>query len=346
VAVKSQGGPSLSPEWAVLLPRSAADHLAATFLTSLEIRGLSQNTLLAYGRALESLIEISGPLQDVHFDIDLVHHFLAHVRRTPSQHPACKGRCLAPATVKQRLVGLRAFADYLIDAGRLSHNPVTRGSIRRTRDGSVIPLRRGLIPSPRQIPRIPSDTQWERLVTALKTRSLRDKLMFALAYDGALRRNEVVTLRVDDMDFSARQTIIRPERSKNGLQRTIVYSAASGSLLALYLAYRRSMRAEGPFLFISESPRNRGKPLGGYTWGLVTAALARAAEVPGFSTHTLRHLRLTDLARAGLDVAEISRFAGHLNVETTMLYIHLSGRDMAHAFARASRIANRLEQLS
>jgi hypothetical protein len=40
-------------------------------------------------------------------------------------------------------------------------------------------------------------------------------------------------------------------------------------------------------------------------------------------------LRLTDLARAGWDIHEIAAFAGHGNIETTMLYIHLSGRELA-----------------
>lgn len=78
----------------------------------------------------------------------------------------------------------------------------------------------------------------------------------------------------------------------------------------------------------------------------MAAALARDADVPGFSTHTLRHLRLTDLARAGLDITEIAKFAGHRSTESTMTYIHLSGRDLARAFDRASRImAERLDRL-
>lgn len=68
--------------------------------------------------------------------------------------------------------------------------------------------------------------------------------------------------------------------------------------------------------------------------------------MPGFSTHTLRHLRLTDLARAGLDLKEIALFAGHRSTGSTMAYIHLSGRDLARAFDRASQaLANRLGQL-
>ena len=55
--------------------------------------------------------------------------------------------------------------------------------------------------------------------------------------------------------------------------------------------------------------------------------------MPRFTTHTLRHLCLTDLARAGWDIHEIATFAGHRSVQTTLLYIHHSGRDLARKLA-------------
>lgn len=311
--------------------------MATAFLVHLDVRGFSRNTLLAYGRALESLIETAGPLGDARLDSDAVHAFLAHLKRTPSRHKTTAGKNLAPATIKQRVVGLRAYADYLVDRGLLDRNPVTRGSIRRTPEGEAIPVRRGVVPERQRLPRLPSDEQWARLLAALRTRSVRDKLMFMLAYDGALRRDELVTLRLDDFDFSARQITVRAEHTKGGRQRTVVYSPVTGDILRAYLPERRGLVPNTQFVFLSASPRNRARPVGGYTWGLLAAALAREADVPGFSTHTLRHLRLTDLARAGLDVTEIARFAGHRSLESTMLYIHLSGRDMARAFERASR---------
>jgi integrase/recombinase XerD len=326
------------PGWVSLLPRAAADPLATAFLRHLEVRGLSRNTLLAYGRALESLIELVGPLDELRLDANCVHRFLSHLRQTPSRQPSARGRRLSHSTMRQRVVGLRAYADYLVDCGHLDRNPVTRGRIRRTPEGEVIAVRRGLVPSAYRVPRLPTDEQWSRLLNSLHSRPVRDRLMFTLAYDGALRRNELVTLRLDDFDFAAQQVTIRAEHAKSGYQRTIVYSAPTCDLLRLYLPERRKLFPETHFLFLSGSPRNRSKPLGGYTWGLLAAALAREADVPGFSTHTLRHLRLTYLARAGLGITEIAKFAGHRSTETTMTYIHLSGRDLARAFDRASRV--------
>jgi integrase len=43
---------------------------------------------------------------------------------------------------------------------------------------------------------------------------------------------------------------------------------------------------------------------------------------------------LTDLARAGWDLHEIAQFAGHRHPETTLQYIHLSGRDLREKLER------------
>jgi integrase/recombinase XerD len=67
----------------------------------------------------------------------------------------------------------------------------------------------------------------------------------------------------------------------------------------------------------------------------VVRSLALRADLPRFSTHTLRHLCLTDLARAGWELHAIARFAGHASTVTTLQYIHLSGRDLAAKFDAA-----------
>jgi integrase len=62
-------------------------------------------------------------------------------------------------------------------------------------------------------------------------------------------------------------------------------------------------------------------------------AVALAAEVPRFSTHATRHLCLTDLARMGWELHAIAAFAGHRSTDSTLRYIHLSGRELSEKLA-------------
>ena len=145
---------------------------------------------------------------------------------------------------------------------------------------------------------------------------------------------------------------IRAETTKGRRERVLPYSSSSGELLHQYLDHRRTLgRKRGP-LFLSESRRNYAAPISIWSWSKIILQLARRARIGGFSTHTLRHLCLTDLARAGWDIHEIATFAGHRSVQTTLLYIHLSGRDlsrklatgMAHIHARRAQMLAEVSQ--
>jgi integrase len=190
------------------------------------------------------------------------------------------------------------------------------------------------VPRYQQLPWIPDEAAWRAVLEAARQEPFRNRVMLALAYDAALRREELCALATGDLDPAARLLRVRAEVTKGRRERVVPYSAATGALYAAYLAERRALsRARGP-LFLSASRRNRAQPLSLWTWSKVVARLARRAEVPQFSTHTPRHLCLTDLARAGWELHEIALFAGHRHPQTTLRYIHLSGRELAAKLER------------
>ena len=179
------------------------------------------------------------------------------------------------------------------------------------------------------LPWIPTDAQWRAVLEVAAGESLRNRLMFALAYDAALRREELCLLETDDLDPAHRTLTVpggddedasRPRRAVFGGRRPAV-----GGLSAAPAAITTARGA----LFVSESPRNRAQPISPWTWSKVVRSIAVRAGVPSFSTHTLRHLCLTDLARSGWELHQIASFAGHRSTDTTQRYIHLSGRDLA-----------------
>jgi site-specific recombinase XerD len=238
------------------------------------------------------------------------------------------GGGLSNATLQQRLTAIRLFFDFLIEQGLRDTNPVGRGRYTPAK-GFGARRERGLMPRFKRLPWIPSDEEWRRFLDHARKEPLRNRLMLALAYDAALRREELCRLEAQDIQPAHRLLRIRAETSKSRQDRIVPYSETSGVLLAAYLSHRRTLcRQPGP-LFLSESHRNRTEPITLWTWSKVVRRIADAAELPRFSTHTLRHLCLTDLARAGWDLHEIARFAGHRNISVTHQYVHLSGRDLS-----------------
>ena len=107
---------------------------------------------------------------------------------------------------------------------------------------------------------------------------------------------------------------------------------AHGSSAGSFMTMKRTGIVRGA-LFRSASDRNQGAPLSFWTWSKTVRKWALFSGLPDISTHTFRHLRLTHLARAGWKLHELATYAGHSDLATTQIYIHLSGRDLAAKMA-------------
>lgn len=324
----------------IRFPMTAADHDAKCWITSCLRFGLAPNTVIAYARAIEGFLAFcqKQSIATRCASRDVIARYIGELRTQPLQAKANavridSGGYLSNATLRQRVTAVRLFFDFLVEDGVIQANPVGRGrySVPRHFSGRA---ERPLIPKFHKLPWIPSEAQWASLLAVVATESPRNRCMFALAYDAALRREELCQLRSGDLDPAHRLLRIRAETTKNRRERVLPYSGVSGKLLRGYLRHRKGVAdTRGP-LFLSESPRNYSVPITLWTWSKVVRSIALRAEVPAFSTHTLRHLCLTDLARAGWDLHEIACLAGHRNLDTTRQYIHLSARDLEQRFGK------------
>ncbi|MCX8959348.1 site-specific integrase [Erwinia psidii] len=236
-------------------------------------------------------------------------------------------RHLSAATIRHRLTVVRLYSDWLCEEGLREKNPVRKGTWKNNGKGKP-----GIVPVQRRLPWIPDDKDWLNFLTVAGQADIRTRFMLALAYDCGLRREELCTVSTGDIDPSRRLLTVRAEHTKNRCGRVVPYSPVTGELYAAWLAERRILSATRGPLFLSRSPRNRAEPISGWTWSKVVRSLALKAELPLISTHTFRHLCLTELARAGWDTHEIAAFAGHRRIQSTLLYIHLSARDLSSRF--------------
>ena len=292
---------------------------------------LAQNTVDAYGRALEDFFRICR-----HLAVSPEHakreHIAAYVQELSQRQLAHRKDHQSPiglanATLQQRLTAVRLFFDHLVEEDIRRDNPVGRG--RYVAGKGFGTSERGLIPRYRKLPWIPNDDEWCLILVAAQAEPLRNRLMLAFSYDAALRREELCSLTTADIDPSQRLLRIRAETTKNGWERVVPYLSETNKLLTVYLRQRKLLSRQSGPLFLSESRRNHAQPLSIWSWSKIIRRLAERTGLSRFTTHTTRHLCLTDLARAGWDIHEIARFAGHRSIQTTLNYIHLSGRELA-----------------
>jgi len=329
------------PSWQALINICNDTHARAWVSLQADLLR-APNTVIAYARGLDHYL---GFCRRDGIDVTSVGRaqIAGYVRELARPH---SGTGLANASIRHRLTVVRLFYDHLVEEGVRTTNPVARG-----RRGAVFGGwgvgERGLIPIQRKLPWIPDEAGWLALLATACSEPVRNRLMLAFAYDCALRREELCSLATGDIDPARRLLRVRAETTKTKRERVVPYSMVSADLYVAYLAERRRLgTARGP-LFLSESTRNRAAPMTKWTWSKVVRRLALRAGVPTLTTHSFRHLCLTDLARAGWDIEEIASFAGHRSIQSTLLYIHLSARDLSDKFARsmAAIHEDRLRQL-
>lgn len=309
---------------------TASMHLVEQWLGLLTDLGRADATIKAYRGALTHYLRYCEA-KSLHPSSARFEDFSAYLR------PQLPGMTqpVASATLQLRISAIRLWYEYLYYQDLCETSPIPRAMV----PGPVF-SGRGLVPRMTKLPRIPDDQAWFDLLKQAATGSLRDRLMLALAYYGALRRSEVTALRIDDIDPGHRLILIRAEITKNHRERVVCYSPAVTPILAAHLKQLRQQGFSGGALFRSVSDRNNGMPLSIWSWSKTVKNWAIQAELPDFSTHTFRHLRLTHLARAGWKLHELAAYAGHRDPRTTQMYLHLSGVDLAARMAGAIAITD------
>ncbi|MCU7804147.1 MAG: integron integrase [Candidatus Thiodiazotropha sp. (ex Lucinoma borealis)] len=183
------------------------------------------------------------------------------------------------------------------------------------------------------------------------------RLMAELIYGTGMRINECMTLRVKDIDFDLRSITVRaakgnkdratvlPEVLTPGLQNhlTKVAQLHQSDLLrgngyvpmpnALYKKYPSASKSLGwQFVFPSSLVRPWLDTGHMARWHASPSMLRRAFKhavkqakiYKHVGPHTLRHSFASHLLAAGTDIRTIQTLLGHKNVETTMIYTHIT----------------------
>jgi hypothetical protein len=190
--------------------------------------GRAERTIDAYGRGLSAFLAVCerdgiDPLRAGRADVAVfVRELMARPNRWGANVVSIdSGAGLSNATIQQRLVPVRLFYDFLVEEGVRESNPVGRGRFVPGRRGGSP---RGLVPRHTKLPWIPSEAQWLDVLEVAAGEPIRNRVMLALAYDAALRREELCSLRTDDLDPGRRMLRVRAEVTKNRLERTVPYS--------------------------------------------------------------------------------------------------------------------------
>jgi site-specific recombinase XerD len=239
---------------------------------------------------------------------------------------------LSARTIARRLSSVSGFYAYLVARGDtpVTTNPVPRGLSTRRRGGrrQQVPLVR----VPRTLPKILSPVEVTALLGALRTD--RDRAMVYAMVLGGLRRCEVLGLALGDVQVPERSLFIA--EGKGGHQRVVPISNTFFSAVGDYLHRERPRGCETDRVFVTLKGPNRGRPMTADGVDKILQAARARAGLERATWHQLRHTCLTRLREAGMELEAVQAQAGHVSIESTRIYLHLSDDWLASEYRRAA----------
>ena len=163
----------------------------------------------------------------------------------------------------------------------------------------------------------------------------RDKAIIALMLTCALRTVEVVRSNVEDLrTVNGVLMLFVQGKGRDSKNECVAIPSQVEVLIREYLSARGDYKVDSP-LFVATSNRNKGARLQTQTISRLVKSKLRAAgmDSPKLTAHSLRHYAGTQMVLNGSSLQQVQQVLRHVNVSTTMIYLH-----------DVERIKNRAEQ--
>jgi site-specific recombinase XerD len=174
---------------------------------------------------------------------------------------------------------------------------------------------------PERLPIILSEEEVARLIESASNSYHRVILM--MLYGTGLRREELCRLRLTDID--SQRMVIHVRQGKGNRDREVTLSPRLLEVLRAYWKWRKPKT----YLFPSHQRQRKEQPITAKTvYHAVRAAARRSGIKKQVTPHLLRHSWATHLLERGTDLKTIQVLLGHVDLESTTIYLHLSQRHL------------------
>lgn len=278
----------------------------SAFIDHLRIeRGLSENSLLSYGRDLRYFLEF---LQEKKLEVkDLTASILSQFEVW------LKDRSLAVSSINRTNSAVKSFLIYCAREYELN-------------------LPTGEITSHKVARKLPKALTIEEITSLIESAkslsestSLRDVALLELLYSTGGRVSEIIGINVNDLaKFESDNEVIQTIklRGKGAKERIVPIGSFALSALDNYLVRVRpglvakSIKSESALFLNSRGGRLSRQS----AWNIVLEAAKSSGLEGKVSPHVFRHSYATHLLDGGADIRVVQELLGHSSVTTTQIY--------------------------
>lgn len=145
---------------------------------------------------------------------------------------------------------------------------------------------------------------------------LKHRIVLTLIYSAGLRGQEVVNLKLSDIDFERKTIHIRQSKYKK--DRIVPLSKYMAKGLKKYIAL------EHPHIWLFNGKEPDGRySVRGISW-VMRETLKKTSIPKEVNMHSLRHSYATHLLEEGINIVTLKELLGHADITTTMIYLHVA----------------------
>jgi len=265
------------------------------------LRGQSKSTLNNYIRRIALFVIRFGKLPE-NIDPEEINEYLAGLARDPKSP--------SRSSFKHMVYGLRYYYRLM----GMNKNAIALPSLRKET----------------KLPVILNSQELKELFAAPSL--LKQRIVLTLIYSAGLRGQEVINLKISDVDFKRKAIHIRQSKYKKDRIVPLAESMAVG--LKKYLV------AENPHIWLFNGKEPDGRySVRGLSW-VMRENLKKTSINKDINLHSLRHSYATHLLEQGLNIVTLKELLGHADITTTMLYLHVAQCPMIKAHSPLDTLYN------
>jgi len=287
-------------------------------------RGLSDNTVSAYGNDLyqmADLLEEMGDLPDGDRGWESVDQPMLTQYALSLQE-----RGYSATTRSRKIASVKALFNFLFEEGIVTQDPTE--SLASPRIG-------------RALPKSLSEEEISLLIQEASSggslESHRDTAMIEIMYATGMRVSEMVHLAIEDLNLKEKYVRCLGKGSKERLislhdHAAVILDTYLRDVRPQLLAQRKKGGAREGALFLNR----RGEQLTRQGFWLILKECGKRANIETTITpHTLRHSFATHMLKGGAPLRYLQELLGHASISTTQVYTHLAQEQVRVEYDKA-----------
>lgn len=224
---------------------------------------------------------------------------------------------LQNATINRKTASLKAFYAYLLKVGSIEKNPLQFHRRLKSKQAIAMPF---------------SEIEMNDLLSAPvfsnDFEGCRDSLVIEMLYTTGMRRAELISLKLVDVDIENRLIKVLGKRNK---QRIIPLLPRLIPLITDYLSLRSALTEplDPTYFFLLKSGKKLYET---FVYRLINRYFSEVSTKIKKSPHVLRHTFATHLLNQGASMQAVKELLGHSSLASTQVYTHNSIASLKKAY--------------